>query len=282
MDFKLPTNAIGLLEGFLAIAETLNVSQAARKIGVSRVTLQNRMRLLEELCGYKLLELEHDNRYRLTNAAELWLEDIKVWMREGRELFSLSDERSSGLLKNSPLGDDEQFYCQQHPLISLWEHNSPYLQSMLTAWLEAKGEFMSPAFKLVRDNGILARLHNDTFIITEIGSDAAMMEWLGEEWCLSAIGKPLPSTPMSSKADQVIMYSYRQSLLKGAPWYDHISAELPRPVKKTTERAFYRRLLLPSKLPDGSPLIASIVELSNELVIDGLEVLSKHQQSRGN
>ena len=282
MHFKLPTNIIALLEGFLVVSETLNISQAAKTMKISRVTLQNRLKQLEDLCGYKLLEFDSHNRYKLTPRAKNWVQEVRVWLRQGEDIFSLSDERSKGLLHNSPERSDESFYCQQHPLNCLWEHNTPYLQLMMHSWLEAKGQFSNAAFQQLRENAILARLHDDNFIIMEIGENAAMMKWLGPKWCLSAIGKPLSSTAMSSKADQIITYSYRQAILQGAPWYDHVSTELPRPEKGTHERAFYRRLVLPCKLPDGSPLIASVVELSDELVIGDLEVSRVHQPTQGN
>ena len=277
----LPKNVIALLTGFLAVAETLNISQAAKAMKVSRVTLQNRLKLLEELCGYALLEFDSHNRYKLTARAESWAQEVRIWLRQGEDIFSLADERAKGLLLSSPHLHGESFYCQQHPLNCLWEHNTPYLKSMLQSWLEAEGQFNNDSFKHVRENAILARLHDDNFIIMEIGKNAAMMNWLGSTWCLSAIGKPLSSTAMSSKADQTITYSYRQVILQGSPWYDHVSTELPRPEKGTIERAYYRRLVLPCKLPDGSHLIASVIELSDELVIGDLKVPRLHQPTPG-
>ena len=278
---KLPKNVIALLEGFLAVADTLNISQSAKVMKVSRVTLQNRLKFLEKLCGYSLLELDSHNRYKLTTRAEYWAQEVRVWLRQGEDVFSLSEERAKGLLQSSPRKYGETFFSQQHPLNCLWEHNSPYLNSMMKAWMDAKGQFNSPDMMHVRDNAILARLHDDNFIIMEIGENAAMTKWLGSEWCLSAIGKPLSSTAMTSKADQIVTYSYRQTILQGSPWYDHVSTELPRPKLGTFERANYRRLVLPCKLPDGSPLIASVVELSDDLVIGDFEVPRIHQSSRG-
>ena len=248
---------------------------------VSRGTLQNRLKLLEKLCGYCLLELDNHNRYKLTARAESWAQEVKVWLRQGEDIFALSDERVKGLLQSFPQQHGESLYCQQHPLNCLWEHNTPYLKSMMQTWMEAEGMFNSPAFTHVRDNAILARLYDDKFIIMEIGKKAAMMDWLGSKWCLSAVGKPLSSTAMSSKADHIITYSYRQAILQGTPWYDHVSTELLRPEKGRLERAYYRRLVLPCKLPDGSPLIASVIELSDELVFGDLEVPRMNQPTSG-
>ena len=281
MNNKLPTNVFVLLESFQVIAETLNISQAAKAMKVSRITLSKRLKDLEELCGYTLLEFESHNRYKLTARAENWIQEVRVWLRQGEDLFALSNERATGLLQSSSQKPGERFHSQQHSLSSLWEHNSPYLNSMLTAWMQAEGQTNSDAFAEVRQNAILARLHHDEFIIMEIGENAAMMKWLGSKFCLSAIGKPLSSTAMSSKADQTITYTYRQAILQGSPWYDHVSADLPRPEIGTAEQAFYRRLVLPCKLPDGSPVIASIVELSDELVIGDLEVPRVNQPTGG-
>jgi len=280
MPNNLPKNVIALLEGFLIVSDTLNISQAAKILGISRMTLQNRLKQLEKKCGYKLLEFDNHNRYKLTPRAENWVQEVRVWLRRGEDIFSWVEERSTGLLHSFPLKDGEQFYCQQHSLMSLWKHETPYLVSMLETWIKAQGEFENPAIQLVRDNAILARMIDDKYIIMEIGKDAAMMSWLGEEWCRSAIGKPLSSTPMSSLADQIVTYSYRQSTLLGTPWYDHVSVELPRPVKDTKERAYYRRLVLPCKLLDGSSVIASVVEITDKLVISGLEVPSINQPIR--
>lgn len=280
MHIKLPSNIIALLEGFLVVAETLNISQAAKTLKISRVTLQNRLRTLEKLCGYKLLEFDSHNRYKLTTRAENWAQEVRIWLRQGDDIFSLSDERARGLLQSSPQ-DGEPYYWQQHPVNDLWEHDTPYLKSMFTAWVKAEAQFDNPALALVCDNAIMARLRDNEFVIMGIGKNAAIMNWLGREWCLSAVGKPLSSTAISTKADQIVTYAYRQAILLGSPWYDHVSMEMPKPVKDTHERAHYRRLVLPCKLPDGSPMIASVVELSDELVIGDVEVPRAHQPTRG-
>ncbi|MEM7215147.1 MAG: LysR family transcriptional regulator [Pseudomonadota bacterium] len=272
MQTKLPTNAIALLEGFLAVVETLNISQAAKSLKVSRVTLQNRMKELEKQCGFDLLEFDSHNRYKLTKRGESWAHELRVWLQQGEDIFSLSDERAKGLLQSSPKQGGEPFYSQQQPVSALWEHDTPYLKSMLSAWVKAEGKFDNPAFARVNDNAILARLRDAEFIIMSIGKSAAIVDWLGREWCLSAIGKPLSSTAISTKADQIVTYAYRQVILLGSPWYDHVSMEMPRPIKGTFERAYYRRLILPCKLPDGSPVVASIVELSDDLKISNFEV----------
>jgi len=278
---NLPKDLIALLESFLVVTETLNISQAARVMKVSRVTVQNRLKTLEKLCGYSLLEFDGHNQYKLTERAETWAQEVRVWLRQGEDIFSLSDERAKGLLQSSSQQNGDPYYWQQHPVTALWEHDTPYLKSMLAAWVKAEAQFDSPALAPVCDNALLARLRGNEFVIMSIGKNAAIMNWLGREWCLSAIGNPLSSTAMSTKADQIVTYAYRQAILLGAPWYDHVSLEMPRPVKDTRERAYYRRLVLPCKLPDGSPLIASIVELSDELVIDGLEVPRVNQPTRG-
>ena len=129
MPNKLPKNVIAILEGFLVVVDTLNISQAAKQLNISRMTLQYRLKELEKICGYKLLEFENHNRYKLTPRAENWAQEVRVWMRRGEDIFSLSEELSSGLIHSSPLKDGEQFYCQQHALTDLWEHDTPYLVS---------------------------------------------------------------------------------------------------------------------------------------------------------
>lgn len=281
MRTKLPTNAIALLECFLFIAETPNISQAAKAMRISRVTLQSRLKQLEKLCGYELLELDSHNRYKLTPRAENWVQEVKVWLRRGEDIFSLTDERKGGLLRSLSQPDGEDFYSQQHPLSALWEHDAPYLRSMFEDWVRAKAQYDNPALAKVRENSFMARLRDNEFVIMEIGKKAAIINWLGKDWCLSAIGQPLSSTAISTKADEVLTYAYRQVIMQGSPWYDHVSMEMPRPIKGTQERAYYRRLILPCKLPDGSPVIASVVELSDNLVIGDLEVSSNSQPKPG-
>lgn len=276
MDMKLPPNFVALLQGFLMVTETSNISQAARKLNVSRITLQNRLKQLEKLCGYKLLELDGHNSYKVTTRAQNWAEEVRVWLRRGEDMFSLSDERAKGLLQSTREQYAEPFYSQQHPVNDIWEHNTPYLQSMLSDWVKAKAKYDSTAFARVYDNSLMVRPQDDEYIITSIGKNAALVDWLGRDWCLSSVGKPLSSTAISTRADQVVTYAYRQALLLGTPWYDHISMVLPRPGKQTRERAYYRRLILPCKLPDGSPLIASIVELSTDLEISNIEAPAKN------
>jgi hypothetical protein len=268
----LPANIVALLEGFLIVTKTLNISQAARELKISRITLQNRLRELEKLCGYKLLELDGHNTYKLTARAQNWAEEVRIWLRRGEDIFSLSDERAKGLLQSSFEHYGKPFFSQQHPVNDIWEHDTPYLQSMLSDWVKAKAEFGNPKLARLSDNAFFVRLRDEEFIIMAIGKHAAIMEWLGREWCLSAIGKPLSSTAISTRADQIVTYAYRQAILTGSPWYDHVSVAMPRPVKNSIERAYYRRLILPCKLPDGSPVVASIVELTTDLKIHNFKV----------
>ena len=280
MHGKLPDNSIALFRSFLAFAESLNIVHTANELSISRLTLKNRLKALERLCNCKLFELDVHRRYKLTPRAEIWFQEIKSWMQRGEDLFLFSEEKVSGLIRSISSPDSEPFYSQQHPVSALWEHDTPYLQTMLADWVKAKGQCYNPAFSRVEKNSFLARLRGSEFIIVGIGKNAAIMDWLGREWCLSAIGKPLSSTAISTKADKIVTYAYRQVIMSGTPWYDHVSMEMPRPVHDTSERAYYRRLILPCKLPDGSPLVASIVELSDDLEIRNFEVPRSHQPSR--
>jgi len=271
---KLPKNLIFLLRIFLAVADTPNITKAAKKMSISRVTLQNRLKDLEELCGYKLLEFDTHNRYKLTAKAEKWAVKVKHWLRQGEDIMSVSDKHAEEFVNGFSNKHDAPCYYQQHPLNCLWESDTPYLKTMMQSWLSAEGQFNNSELAHVCENAILARQHYDEFIIMGIGGKAAIMDWLGKESCLSAIGIPLSSTAVSTKADDTITDSYRKAILQGAPLYEHVSMELPRPEMGTNVRAYYRRLILPCKLPDQSPMIASVVEISDNITIDDLETMS--------
>ena len=281
MSRELPSDTIDLLQSFLAFCETLNITHAARKLDVSRPTLTRRLKAVEGLCGRSLMERVEHGSYRLTSFGESWRGEVLAWLRQGQHLIDPNGGRFTGLMRNAPSYHGEEYRFQQHALADLWAHGAQPLIEAFDDWTAARGALESSAFERSRRRSIVARRHGSEFLIVEIGDEAPMMDWLGWEWCRSAIGKPLSSTSISTEADRAITYAYSQALLLGTPWYDHVSANLPRPKIDRIERGKYRRLIVPCTFPDGSFAVASIVELSSDLVIDGSEVTRVNQRTGG-
>ncbi|MEM9734276.1 MAG: LysR family transcriptional regulator [Pseudomonadota bacterium] len=280
MGNSLPPDTIQLIEAFAAFGETLNVTHAADKLKISRPTMLRRLRTLEKLCGGAIIDKSDPNRFRMTEFGEAWLGEAMTWLEQGDALRSHGFARLTGLMSAQSGDGKEPFYAQQHALKNVWTHGVALFDAAMTAWTDAKGKADSPLLAEARAVSILSRLNGQAFVIVEIGKKAPMVEWLGEAWCLSSIGKPLSATPMSSAADRFVTHAYRQALKTGSPWYDHVSADLPRAALGRIQRANYRRLILPVEFPDGSPAIMSIVELSDDLVIDGYEVPRVNQSNR--
>lgn len=281
MDWNLSPATVELLQAFLAFAKVPNVSLSSKELGISRPTMLRRLKKLEEMCAQPLVMRVRHSSYELTDFGAAFRIEAEAWLRQGANLVSGQGGMLSGLLHSSPEIHGEPFHIQQHPLHNVWSHSSDLIAKMLDCWTQARGWLQADSFLPVREHAIVARAFNNEFLLISIGEKAPMMEWLGREWCESSIGKPLSSTVISSAADRVITHSYLQCLRFGTPWYDHVSIELPSPTLGGAQRTNYRRLVMPCKLPDGSPVIASVVELSDDLVIDGFEVPRTSQTNKG-
>jgi hypothetical protein len=281
MNPSLPPKTVELLQAFLAVAATLNISKAARDMGLSRPTVIRRLRDLEVQCAQPLMKRVSHSSYELTDLGASLRIDAENWLRQGSFLVSAQGGIFSSLLHSSPEVHGEQFHVQQHPLDDVWHHGSEVLIQMLDCWTTARGWLEAPQFAPAYERAVVARAYDAEFLLIAIGEKAPMMTWLGREWCRSSIGKPMSSTVISTASDRTITHSYLQALRFGTPWYDHMSIQLPRPKTGISERANYRRLVMPCKLPDGSPVVASVVELSDDLVIDSFDVPRTNQSKTG-
>ena len=75
--------SLDMLQGFAALAQTLNVSEAAEELGVTRQTLRRYVSDLEVIKGGKLLELSK-GRYVLTPLGSQSLRDANDFLRRAK------------------------------------------------------------------------------------------------------------------------------------------------------------------------------------------------------
>src|SRR3954469_3463859 len=80
-DPPLSTSDFGQLRAFVAVAEALNFSRAAEKLGVSSSALSQLVRGLEERVGVRLLH-RNTRSVSLTEAGEALLKRISPAVRE--------------------------------------------------------------------------------------------------------------------------------------------------------------------------------------------------------
>src|ERR1700677_2843759 len=75
---------LGLLKGFVTIAESGSISAAARKLRVTQSWLSRQLRALEDQCGTALLRRDR-HRMRLTDTGHRFLVDAKGMLDMAQE-----------------------------------------------------------------------------------------------------------------------------------------------------------------------------------------------------
>lgn len=273
----LPSATFDALKSFIVLAETRNLSETVRLLGLTRQTIRRHIKLLEELRGHRMFSLEA-GAYRLTTAG-------MAEYQSARQIFDGIWSWSEGLASTNPFielrrfedADGRYFYSQQHGLRSLMSDGLDSQQQVFRAWTESRGEIDTVAFERVKPMLLLYREQFESWLCVHVGEHSAMAKWLGPVWAKSVIGSVLEQDPVANPSDEFVARAYQQVMQTGTCRYDHLAIRLPRGTDGVLEAINYRRMLLPCSFPDGSPALAVCSVFTNN-IDTGLIEGCKHEQ----
>ena len=270
---ELPSNYTEILRSVSAMGRELNLSRAAEVSGIARPTLRRHITAFRELCGGAVFELE-GQAYRLTALGRDLLPHIDDLLMQSERLVTGKGFRRDGLIHASIELPGGAFHTQQHALNEVWTTGAKGLELGMDCWFGARGRLEAAAIAPVRDRLIVLRRSREDWLCVEVGEDSAMARWLGWEWAKSAVGKPIAQNPISNEANRLLMDPLDHVELFGGVWYDHVSALFRRPGTATNEPVNYQRLVMHCTFPDGSPAVATLVETTNQIRIEGIDPAS--------
>ena len=272
----LPTEAppallFEMIRSFLNLASTLNLSHAVKDLGSTRQTVRRHISQLEETMGAPLFLVE-DRRYQLSELGQSVLPDAKDILARGTTWLG-GQSRSIGQLQRLQANvGDWDFYQEQQPLGNIWTDSSILLRETFRAWSMAGGEIESPSFAHVRPYLIVYRQSDVGWICVEFGQKSVYVNWFGQDYARSSIGRPLSKMPAGEEFSHLIYESFHEVQVAQMARLDHVFTRMPRAGHEGLAPVAYQRLMLSGFFPDRSSAVMSLVLPVDKVNISGFDI----------
>lgn len=264
---------VAMLRAFVTLGQNLNLTKTCEKLGVTRQTVRRHISHLEGIKGQALFSVEN-REYSLTpfgkgvvTDAENILKQLQAWSGQSR-----LTRRSSNWLEIAHYLDsnEREFFSQQHPIIRIAENGLPIMKKTLAAWGKAHTQIEDPAMADVRPYLVIYRKNPNGWICVEIGVKSAYAKWFGWTWSKSAIGKLSEADNAGDDYNDFISGAYARIHGEGGVRLDHLFAYLPRESSSEALPISFQRLLMGCVFPDGTPGLAVLVLMTNQVEINAL------------
>jgi len=260
-----------MLHSFVTLSKTLNLSMAVKQLGSTRQTVKRHISILEKAKGYPLFELV-DRRYQLTEDGARSLKEAENILFRGEAWLAGNSDHADGLEFIRQDGNQgHSYYSQQHKMNRLWSDGPLLLQQGFDCWSAAHGAIESSKMAPVRPYLLIYRPNGNQWHCTEIGEKSAYSIWLGWEWVKSSIGLPAHETAVDLQSYNYIERAYSDIINQGGVRLDHVYRKASRKNGEAPTSVTFQRLLFSCIFPDGSPAIGSLIAMSNNIDIPGLD-----------
>lgn len=264
---------VAMLRAFVCMSRNLNLSKTCQELGATRQTVRRHLTDLERIKGEQLFKVK-DRQYQLTPSGEASLDGAKslllhldTWSGE-----SALTKRFSQGLESSRYVDAEgrEFFSQQHPVSKIALSGLPIVRSAFVAWGNAETRIEHEAMQAIRPYSVIYRKGPVGWVFVDIGTESAYAKWFGWAWSKSAIGKLMNEDNVGDEFNEFISGAYSRIYDEGGVRLDHLFAHLPKdggdPLPVT-----FQRLLLGCVFPDGTPGLAVLAVITEQVEIDDLE-----------
>ncbi len=273
----LPSATCDAMKSFFVLANTRSLSETVSILGITRQTVRRHINLLEMIRG-TVLFTAGPGGYQLSETG-------RAEYRVVSKIINQTSRWAAGLAAISPVldlcngrGPNGGYYLsQQHPVSELILNGPAPMKRIYKAWVEGGGQVEAPSFRRVKAELLMYREHHGGWMCVHAGDRAALATWLGPVWGKSLIGVQLTNDPVSGWADEYVLQAYQQAVDSGECRYDHLAVTLGRGPDGEPEGVCYQRLLMPCRLPDGSPVVAVFCILTNRIDIGLLPDQTHHR-----
>ncbi len=266
----LPAVFYRMLRSFIELADTLNLSEAAKQLNTTRHTIKRHIADLEKLKGQKFF-LYENRRFKLTLEGINALDEAKYLTAQANQWLDNKPGAQDQFRDKVFKDQDEYLYVQEYQIADVWKHGVPLLQSGLHSWVKSKGQIESPEFKKIRPYLVLFRAQQDSWLCVEVGEQSSFMSWVGWAVAKSSIGTCLDFDPIVSRSGRQMTDAYKYAAKSGGIVYEHVCATLPRGQQESLHPANFQRLIFSCFYPDGSVALATLVARTNSILIKGID-----------
>jgi len=262
-----------MLRAFVILSKTLNLTETSALMGVTRQTVRRHINDLEAIKGRTLFTLER-HEYGLTPYAkdsvadaESILRQLEAWSGKMR-----MTRRSVAGLESAHFVDNagREFFSQQHPIFQISKNGLPIMKRTLAAWGQSHTRIEDPAMADVRPFLVIYRRSPRGWICVEVGDQSAYAKWFGWAWSKSAIGRLSEEDNAGDEFNDFIAGAYARIYGAGGIRLDHLCAHLPRDTNDDPVPISFQRLLMGCVFPDGTPGLAVLVLMTNQIEISAL------------
>lgn len=260
-----------MIRSFVALANTLNLSHAVSDLKSTRQTVRRHISQLEASLGTSLFHVV-ERQYFLTPMGESMLPMAKDILARGK-LWHSGQMRSIGDLQRLHASSGSwMLYQQQQPLGRIWSDSCLLMRETFRAWSMAGGEIESPHFTHVRPYVIIYRQSEVGWICVEFGAKSTYVNWFGEDFAKSSIGRPINRMPAGEEFSNLVYAAFDEVQAAQMARLDHVLTRMPRPNGDMARPVAYQRLMLSGSFPDGSPAVISLVAPCDCIQIDGVDL----------
>jgi hypothetical protein len=154
---------------------------------------------------------------------------------------------------------DWDFYQEQQPLGRIWSDPSLLSRETFRAWAMSGGEIENPIFAHVRPYLIIYRQTGSEWICVEFGQKSVYVNWFGQDYARSSIGRPLSKMPAGEEFSHLLYQSFAEVQASQTVRLDHVYTRMPLNDGGGMPPVCYQRLILSGFFPDGSPAVMSLV-----------------------
>lgn len=265
-----PALLFEMIRSFVTLARTLNLSHAVKELSSTRQTVRRHIATLEEEMGAPLFYID-DRRYRLTEVGEAALPGAKDILARGTTWLRGQVSSIGHLQQLKARVGQWEFYQEQQPIGLIWKDPSLLLRETFRAWAMSGGEIENPSFAHVRPYLIIYRQSEGAWICVEFGQKSVYVNWFGQDYARSSIGRPISQMPAGEAFSHLIYEAFHEVEATQTARLDHVFTRMPRYPSEDLAPVAYQRLILSGFFPDGSPAVMSLIMPVDEVRITGLD-----------
>ncbi|WP_299551947.1 LysR family transcriptional regulator [uncultured Tateyamaria sp.] len=263
-----------MIRSFTTLAETLNLSHAVTQLNSTRQTVRRHISQLEAMRGEELFRTK-DRRYELTEAGEAALPEARELLMHAR-VWSRGQTGVRGALQYLQAQEgDWVFYQQQRPLGDIWRDESVLLRETYRAWVMASGEIESSHLSHVRPYLMVYRNSDSGWICVEFGNCSAYVNWFGQDYARSSIGRPIARLPAGEEFGRMLDQSFLDIETTQMARLDHVYTRMPQRSDQKQATMAYQRLMMAGFFPDRSPAVMTLVVPTINVKIAALDEVQR-------
>lgn len=257
-----------MMRTFLVLSDTLNVSQAERKLGITRQTIRRHILNLEKMRGAQLFSMV-DNEYTLTNVG-------KNAVHTAKQILSDAQTWSTGGFTGGPKltrftdyeGPEKYTYLEQKGFGDVFSSASPFLRDCMTSWFASNGKLAK--MPELRSHSLVFRKDGDEWVLIEVGANSSATKWFGSSWGQSSLGTRVSNLPANKSLAPISNSAFETISETQSARLDHICTLFPQTPGDKLVPTSYKRLILAVNFDDGTPALLNIVQRTHKIEIEGL------------